>query len=124
VLGALLQPVGLEELAPLLEPSQPLAQLVLDVADRPLDRLVLGDVVGRGPYRDVVDLVENFPGERVEVLNPFDLVAEKRDPVGGRAAPRSPSGASGRSRRGSTSPSRCTGPAPERRPRAGSSRSS
>ena len=60
VLGALAQAVGLEQLAPLLEPGEPLVQLVLDLAHRPLDRLLLGHVVGRRPHRDVVDLVEHL----------------------------------------------------------------
>ena len=51
--------------------------------DRALDRLLLGHVVGRRPDRDVVDRVEDLAGERVEVLDRLDLVAEEGDPVGG-----------------------------------------
>ena len=35
------------------------------------------------PDRDVVDHVEDLAGQRVEVLDPLDLVAEEGDPVGG-----------------------------------------
>ena len=94
VLGALAQPVGLEQLAVLLEPFDPLVQLLLDLGHRSLDRLVRGHVVGSRPDGDVVDLVEHLAGERVEVLDPLDLVAEQRDPVGGlgvgREKPRGP----------------------------------
>ena len=83
VLGALPQPVSLEQLASLLEPGHPLVHLLLDLAHRALDRLLLGDVVGRGPDSDVVDLVQHLAGQRVEVLDPLHLVAEQRDPVRG-----------------------------------------
>ena len=81
VLGALPQAVSLEQLASLLEPGHPLVHLLLDLADRALDRLLLRDVVGRGPDSDVVDLVQHLAGQRVEVLDPLHLVAEQRDPV-------------------------------------------
>ena len=53
-----------------------------DLLDRALQRLVAGHVVGGGPDRDVVDRVEDLAGQRVEVLDRLDLVAEERDPVG------------------------------------------
>ena len=68
-------PCVLEHLAALLE-------LEADLLDRPLDRLLLGHVVGRRPDRDVGDLVEHLAGQRVEVGDRLDLVAEQVDPVG------------------------------------------
>ena len=83
VAGALLEPVRLELLAVLLEVGDLVAELALDLVDRALHRLLLGHVVGRGPDRDVVDHVEDLAGERVEVLDRLDLVAEELNPVGG-----------------------------------------
>ena len=82
VRGPLAQAVGLELLALLLELRRARVQFGADLFDRALERLVLGHVVGRGPDRDVVDLVEHLAGQRVEVLDLLDLVAEQRHPVG------------------------------------------
>jgi hypothetical protein len=73
--------VGLQQLAALLEPRDALVHLMLDLGDRPLDRLLLGDVVGGGPHRHVVDLVQHLAGERIEVLDRLHLVPEQGDPV-------------------------------------------
>ena len=62
--------------------GDPLLELGLDLDHRVLDRLLLGHVVGGGPDRDVVDLVEDLAGERVEVGDRLDLVAEQLHPVG------------------------------------------
>ena len=82
VLGPLPQPVRLEVLALGLEPLRLLLELEADLVDRALDRLLLGHVVRRRPDRDVLDLVEDLAGERVEVGDRLDLVAEQLDPVG------------------------------------------
>ncbi len=80
--GALHQPVRLELLAALGKPGEPLVELLLDFEHRPLEGLLLGRVVARRPDGDVVDRVEDLPGERVEVVNRLDLVAEEVHPVG------------------------------------------
>ena len=61
VLGAHAQALGLEQLALLLEPGQPLLQLVLDAADGLLHALLAGHVVGG---REDDQLVEHLPGTR------------------------------------------------------------
>ena len=80
--GALAQPVRLELLALRLQLGGARVQFRADLLDRPLQRLVAGHVVGGRPDRDVVDRVEDLAGQRVEVLDPLDLVAEEGDPVG------------------------------------------
>ncbi len=81
VLGPLHQPVGLELLALRLEQLHLLGQLEADLVHRALHRLFLDRVVARRPDRDVVDHVEDLAGQRVEVLDALDLVAEELDPV-------------------------------------------
>ena len=83
VLRALQQPVGLELLAALLKPGEPLVELGLDLEHGALERLLLGRVVARRPDRDVVDVVVDLAGQRVEVMDRLDLVAEQVDPIGG-----------------------------------------
>ncbi len=79
VLGALAQAVGLELLAFGLELLAALVQLAADLGDAVLDRALLDVVVRRGPDRDVLEVVlEQLAGERVEVLQAFDFVAEHR----------------------------------------------
>ena len=77
VLRALSQPVGLEQLAGRLELGATLLQLLADLRDGTLDRALL-DVVVRGrPDRDMLEVVgDQLAGERVEVLQAFDLVPE------------------------------------------------
>ena len=83
VLGALPQPVRLEHLALRLELLDPLVQLVPDLVDGALDRRLRGHVLGRRPDREVVELGVDLAGQRVEVRDLLDLVAEERDAVGG-----------------------------------------
>ncbi len=83
VLGPLREPVGLELLALGLEGCDAVAKLALDLLDGALERLLLGHVMAGGPDRDVVERVEDLAGERVEVLDRLDLVAEQLDPIGG-----------------------------------------
>ena len=81
-LRALAQAVRLEQLALLLELLAAHLELVADLADRGLDRLAVGRVVGGGPDAGVADLLEDLAGERVEVLDLLDLVPEEDRPVG------------------------------------------
>ena len=81
VLGALPDPVGLEQAALLLEQRDLLLELVADLVHRPIDRRLGRDVLGRRPDRQVVELREHLAGERVEVRDLLDLVAEHRDAV-------------------------------------------
>ena len=80
--GALAQPVRLQLLALGLQLGGTGIQFGADFLDRPLQRLVSGHVMRGGPDRDVVDRVEDLAGQRVEVLDPLDLVAEEGDAVG------------------------------------------
>ena len=81
VLRALAQAVGLEQLALGLELGAALVELAPDLLDRGLDRPLLDVVVRRRPDRDVLEVVgDELAGERVEVLQALDLVAEERRP--------------------------------------------
>ena len=80
--GAHAQPLGLQQLALPLQLGQPLLQLGLDAADRPLHPLRAGDVVGGREDEQLVDLADHLAGERVQVVQPLDLVAEHLDPDG------------------------------------------
>ena len=83
VLGPLAQPVGLEQLALRLELGAPLVQLPADLGDRVLDHPLAHVVVRRGPDPDVLDVVlDHLAGERVELLQLLDLVAEQHHAVG------------------------------------------
>ena len=84
VLRALAQPVGLQQLALGLELRASLVELAPDLRDRALHRPLLDVVVRRGPDGDVLEIVgEELAGERVEVRQALDLVAEEHGPEGG-----------------------------------------
>ena len=83
VLGALADPVRLQHPALGLELRHLLLELVADLVDRPLDRRLRGHVLRGRPDREVVELREHLAGERVEVRDLLDLVAEHRDAVRG-----------------------------------------
>ncbi len=84
VLGALAQAVGLEQLALGLELGAALVQLAADLGHRVLDHPLAHVVVRGRPDADVLEVVlDHLAGERVEVLQVLDLVAEQHDPVGG-----------------------------------------
>ena len=53
-----------------------------NLADRALDGRLRRDVLRRGPDGDVVELCQDLAGERVEVGDVLDLVAEEGDAVG------------------------------------------
>ena len=58
-------------------------ELLADLGDGALDHALLDVVVRRGPDRDVLEVVlDELAGERVEVLQALDVVAEQRRPVG------------------------------------------
>ena len=50
------------------------------LADGPLHAVGAGDVVGRGEDEELLDLADHLAGERVQVVEPLDLVAEHLDP--------------------------------------------
>ena len=81
VLGALAQAVRLEQLALLLEHRAALVELAPDLGHRLLEPALL-DVVVRGrPDGDVLEVVaDQLAGQRVEVLQALDLVAEQHRP--------------------------------------------
>ena len=83
VLGALADAVRLEQAAAPLELRDLLLELPADLRHGALDRRLRGHVFGGGPDREVVELRVDLAGERVEVRDLLDLVAEERDAVGG-----------------------------------------
>ena len=66
VLRAHAQALGLEQLALLLEPGEPLLQLGLDLAHRPLHPLGAGDVVGGREDLGARQLAQRLAGDRVD----------------------------------------------------------
>ena len=79
VLRAHAEPLGLEELALLLEPREALLQFVLDAADGGVHAFVGGGVVGGGEQDELVELLDAVAGERVEHPDRLDVVAEHLD---------------------------------------------
>ena len=79
VLRAHAQPLRLEQLALLLEPGEALLELGLDADDRLPHPLVAGDVVGGREDDELVEHGDLLAGERVDHLDPLDLVAEQLD---------------------------------------------
>ena len=73
-------------------------ELLAELDDRALDRRLRGDVLRRREDRDRVEPREHLAGERVEVRDRLDLVAEERDAVA--RSPSTPAGS--RARRPST----------------------
>ena len=71
----------LELLAILNEPRAALLELSLDLVQRPLDDVLGGHVVRGRPDRDVVELVEDLAGQRIEVLDTLDLLSEQLNAV-------------------------------------------
>jgi len=69
--------VGLQLLALRLQLGGAPGHLRADLLDSALESLILGHVVGGRPDGDVIDLVEDLPGQRIEVLDALDLVAEE-----------------------------------------------
>ena len=84
VLGALAQAVGLQQLALRLKLGAARVELAPDLGHRVLDHALAHVVVRGRPDADVLEVVlDQLAGERVEMLQVLDLVAEQDDPVGG-----------------------------------------
>ena len=81
VLRALAQAVRLEQLALRLQHRAALVELAPDLGHRLLEPPLLDVVVRRRPDRDVLEVVlDQLARQRVEVLQPLDLVAEQHRP--------------------------------------------
>ena len=83
VLGALPDAMRLQHPALVLELRDLLLELRAQVVDGALDRRLGGDVLGRRPDDEVVEVRVDLPRERVEVRDLLDVVAEERDAVRG-----------------------------------------
>ena len=77
---ALAEPGALERAALGLEPGDTLLHLGLDVDDGFLELVLRRDVVGRRVDVGLLALGEQFAGQRVELGDPLDDVAEELDP--------------------------------------------
>lgn len=84
--GAHPEPLGLEQLALLLEIGEPHLELLLDRVDRAVHDVLAGDVVRTGEDGDGVELAHDVAGERVQGVQRLDLVPEHLD--ADREAPR------------------------------------
>src|SRR3954452_8206383 len=78
--GPLTQPRGFERPPLCLEAGDPLLHLRLDVDDRLAELVLRRDVVRRRVDVDFLPLGEELAGQRVELGDPLDLVAEELDP--------------------------------------------
>ena len=76
----LAEPGRLEHPALGLELADPLLHLRLDVDDRALQLVGRRDVVGGRVDVDLLALGEQLAGQRVQLRDPLDLVAEELDP--------------------------------------------
>ena len=74
---ALLDALRFERLSLLLEPVDPLAQLLLDRLDRAQRRRARRDVVARRIDREARDALQDVPGQRIEEMDRLHLVVEK-----------------------------------------------
>ena len=77
---ALAEPGALEGATLGLETADPLLHLGLDVDDGLLELVLRRDVVGRRVDVDLLALGQELAGQRVELGDPLDLVAEELDP--------------------------------------------
>ncbi len=80
--GALLQPLGFQQLPVLLEPGEALLQLRLDVADGLADRRARRDVVAVGVDRHGIERGGALARQGIELVDLLDLVAEEAEPPG------------------------------------------
>ncbi len=78
--GPLAEPRALEDPALRIELSDALLHLDLDAGDRELQLVGRGDVVARRVDVHVLSFRQQFAGQRVELGDPLDLVAEELDP--------------------------------------------
>ncbi len=80
--AALLQPLGLQQLAAGGELVEPLLQLLLDQDRRLVERRARRHVVAVGIDVDLVEIAGLLAGERIELDDAVDLVAEQADAPG------------------------------------------
>ena len=83
VVGAHPQPLGLDQLAFLLELSDPPVGFLADLDDRLLHLVRRRDELLGREKGVLVDLVDDLAGQRVHRADAIDLVAEELDPHGG-----------------------------------------
>jgi hypothetical protein len=74
------EPFGFEQLALIVQLSEPLMELLLDGPERALHPFVAGHVVGGGEDGGLGELAHDLAGERVELRDPLDGVAPPLDP--------------------------------------------
>ena len=79
VVGAHPQPLGLQELALALEFGEPRGEFLLDGGDRLSHPLGAGHIVGGGEDPQRIDLADHIAGQRVQVVQRLDFVAEELD---------------------------------------------
>src|SRR6202040_1602184 len=77
--GALLQALRLEELAGLVQLLETDGEFPLDLLDRLRKRRLRRDVMAVGVELDFGKIGRALPGQRIELEDGFDLVAEQRD---------------------------------------------
>ncbi|CAB5032326.1 unannotated protein [freshwater metagenome] len=83
VLGALAQPQRLELLSLRLQLGAALLQLTADLLGGRLDASLFNVVMRRWPNCDVFEpVIKQLAGQRIELLQPLDLITEERDAVG------------------------------------------
>ena len=80
--GALVNALGLDELAMILKPLFPLRQLLFDLRCRPLHLVLGGDVVAGGVDGHMLEHSLGLTGDGVDLGNAVDLVAEELHPDG------------------------------------------
>ena len=78
--GALLDALGLDELALRLKLGHSLLQFLIDLLDGGIHLLLGGDVVGGGPHGDVVQPPNHRPGQGVDFTDAVDLIPEELHP--------------------------------------------
>src|ERR1700693_936663 len=75
------QSLRLEQLAVILEPLGALVELGLDVHHGEPELVGGRDVVRGRENRELVSRPEDLSGDRIELLDPLDLVAEELHPI-------------------------------------------
>ena len=77
---ALLEPLRLQQAAVRVQEVEPLLQLLLDRLGRLQQRRPRRDVMAVGVDFDEFEILRLLPGQRIELGDRFDLVAEEADP--------------------------------------------